>query len=129
MALGFLTGKYTSTSDAPKGPRKSLYKKLLGTPDYENLLATMKDVAAGHQGATVPQVALNWTRAKGTIPIPGARNLRQVQSNYASLDWTMSQDEVRALDASAARVKTFVQPGDTPFAKKDINTGLVLFDS
>ncbi|EEC43910.1 predicted protein [Phaeodactylum tricornutum CCAP 1055/1] len=129
LALGFLTGKYTKESDPPKGPRKSVYTSLLSTPDYENLLATMKDVAAGHPNANTAQVALNWTRAKNSIPIPGARSVNQIQSNYGALDWNLSPEEVTILDLAAAKVQTFTKPSAVPFAKKDINTGLVMFDS
>lgn len=132
LALGMLTGKYTRDKP-PRGPRKAIYEQLLTTPDYENLLATMKDVAAGHdddgEATTLSQVALNWARAKKTIPIPGARTLSQIQKNNAALDWTMTPEEVALLDREAAKVNTFVKPGASPFPKKDINTGLVMFDS
>jgi pyridoxine 4-dehydrogenase len=53
-----------------------------------NVLASMKEVARSSHGETanLPQVAIKWCRAKGAIPIPGARNLREVQSNYGALD-------------------------------------------
>jgi pyridoxine 4-dehydrogenase len=128
LALGMLTGKYTP-DNKPPGPRKGLYEQLTATPDYDNLLATMKDVAAGHTDATQAQVALNWARAKNSIPIPGARSLSQVQSNYGALDWDLSKEEERTLDLAAAKVTTFIKPESNPFAKKDINTGLVMYDS
>ena len=89
----------------------------------------MKEVASGHGDATFSQVALNWTRAKKTIPIPGARTLSQIQKNNASLDWNMSPDEVALLDREAAKVTTFLTPDANPFPKKDVNTGLMLYDS
>ena len=130
LALGMLTGKY-SVENPPSGPRKSLFQSLQSTPDYDNLLATMKDIASVHGSAKVTpsQVALNWTRAKNTIPIPGARTLSQVQQNYAALDWNLSSVEVAALDQAAAKVTSFIQPAASPFPKEDINTHLKMFDS
>jgi pyridoxine 4-dehydrogenase len=128
LALGMLTGKYT-LDEPPKGPRKGLFKALKSTPDYDNLLAAMKDVASGHKDATLSQVALNWTRAKNSIPIPGARTLSQVQQNFGALDWNLSASEVKALDQAAAKVTTFSKPEDVPFPKEDRNTHLKLFDS
>lgn len=128
LALGMLTGKYT-LEKPPQGPRKAVFEKLLTTPDYQNLLDTMKEVAAGHGDASLSQVALNWTRAKKTIPIPGARTLSQIQKNNAALDWNMSAEEVSLLDREAAKVTTFLTPEANPFPKKDINTGLILYDS
>ena len=128
LALGLLTGKYTD-DNPPSGFRKTLYQQVKKTPDYDNLLATMKDVSAAHSGSTLSQVAINWTRAKNSIPIPGARTLGQVQKNYDALSWSMSKEEERALDLAAAKVTTFISPDKSPFPKKDINTGLVMFDS
>jgi pyridoxine 4-dehydrogenase len=128
LALGMLTGKYTATNK-PSGPRKGLYDKLMTTPDYTNLLETMRDVASGHVGATPAQVALNWTRRKNTIPIPGARTVAQVQGNYGALSWDLSAEEERVLDRAAAKVTTFIRPEANPFAKKDKDTGLIMYDS
>lgn len=129
LALGMLTGKYTLDAP-PQGPRKGLFKNLKTTPDYDNLLATMKDVASGHSNdTTLSQVALNWTRAKNTIPIPGARTVKQVKQNYGALDWKLSAQEVKALDVAAAKVTTFSKPESVPFAKVDKNTNLRMFDS
>ena len=128
LGLGMLGGKYTPEKP-PAGPRKSLYEKLLTTPDYENLLTTMIEVGKAHNDASPAQVAINWTRAKGSVPIPGARTLSQVKSNYAAADWSLSPEEIKILDEASAKVNTFVQPDVSPFPKKDINTGLVMFDS
>lgn len=129
LGLGMLTGKYTKDKP-PQGPRKGLYEKLQTTPDYANLLQVMDQVAAKHgKEATKSQVAINWARAKGSIPIPGARTVRQVQQNYDALGWKLSKSDMKVLDEAAAKVTTFTQPSATPFPKKDINTGLVMFDS
>lgn len=128
LALGMLTGKYTK-ENPPQGPRQKIYEKLLTTPDYANLLATMKEVASGHGDATPSQVALNWARAKNTIPIPGARTLSQIKKNNDALNWNMSADEVAILDREAAKVTTFLTPDANPFPRKDINTGLAMYDS
>jgi pyridoxine 4-dehydrogenase len=129
LGLGMLAGKYTA-DNLPSGPRKKIYQNLMTTPDYTTLLATMTEIAAGHgEGATQAQVALNWNRAKGTIPIPGARTVNQIRGNYGALDWTLSADEVKVLDAAASKVTTFIQPDQNPFPTKDKDTGLKMYDS
>jgi pyridoxine 4-dehydrogenase len=132
LALGMLTGKYTPDYK-PSGPRKAVYDRLMTTPDYDNLLQVMNDVAKIHstndRTVTAAQVALNWTRSKGSIPIPGARTLSQVQSNYNALNWDLTSDEVTMLDNAAAKVTTFIKPDQGIFPKKDKNTGLIMFDS
>ena len=134
LALGMLGGKYTA-DNKPSGPRKAVYEKLMTTSDYSNLISTMNDIAKNHKTkdglapTTTAQVALNWARAKGSIPIPGARTLSQVQSNYNALQWDLTNDEVQMLDDAAAKVTTFIQPDVSPFPRQDKNTGLIMFDS
>jgi pyridoxine 4-dehydrogenase len=128
LALGFLTGKYNENI-LPKGPRQGIFKELLSTPDYENLLTTMQQVADKHNGATLSQVAINWTRIKGTVPIPGARTVNQVTQNLGALKWNLSKEEEIMLDEAAAKVTTFLTPDKNPFPREDINTGLILYDS
>ena len=129
LALGFLTGKYDSLDNLPSGPRNALGKQLVADDNFRNLITYMKEIAAKHEGGTVSQVALNWTRAKSTIPIPGARTLRQVQQNYGALDWTLTPEEIQQLDNASSQITSFVQPDKSPFPKEDINTGLKMFDS
>jgi pyridoxine 4-dehydrogenase len=56
------------------------------------------------------QVALNWCISKGTIPIPGAKNVKQAEQNIGAIGWQLDTGEVAELDRAAARVdKTMVQ--------------------
>eukprot|EP00980_Cylindrotheca_fusiformis_P018615 scaffold6175_cov86-Cylindrotheca_fusiformis.AAC.2 len=129
LALGLLTGKYSSENvDKIQGPRKGLFKKTVGTLEFKNLLASMKAIAKEHPNADLPQVAINYARAHQTVPIPGARNLRQVQSNYKALDWNMNQEEVFFLDKAGARL-SYIDPSAKPFPQQDKDTGLKMFDS
>ncbi len=43
----------------------------------------------------VMQIAINWTLCKGALPIPGAKNARQVKESAGALGWRMSADEVQ----------------------------------
>ena len=49
----------------------------------------------------VPQVAISWCMAQGTVPIPGAKTLQQAEDNLGALGWRLSDGEVRALSAAA----------------------------
>mmetsp|Transcript_50423 Transcript_50423/g.107390 ORF Transcript_50423/g.107390 Transcript_50423/m.107390 type:complete len:409 (+) Transcript_50423:101-1327(+) len=128
LALGFLTGKY-NREYLPSGPRSKIAEQLFQDGAYEGLLGTMKDVAGRHGDAPLSQVAINWAIAKGTVPIPGARNLRQVKQNLDTLDWSLTAEEERMLDDASARVTGFITPDKNPFPRKDVNTGLVMYDS
>jgi aryl-alcohol dehydrogenase-like predicted oxidoreductase len=62
----------------------------------------LRDVAA-RQGATVPQVALQWVLANDAVTsvIIGARNTMQLDDNLKSVDLTLSPDDLRALDEAS----------------------------
>ena len=135
LSLGLLTGKYrdTETVQSISGPRKQLFEKVVENPQFGKVLDVMTTIADAHstktqQKVTLAQVAINWCRAKGTIPIPGARNLRQVQSNYASLDWQLDPEEIQRLDDVTSKI-SYIQPGASPFPSYDKDLQLKMFDS
>lgn len=132
LALGLLSGKYTDVESVKSvaGPRRTLFEKNVSNPQFANIMSAMKEVANSHVDveATIPQVAINWCIAKGTIPIPGARTLSQVKSNYSSLDWKMSEGEIQFLDKATSGF-SYIDPSISPFPRVDKDTGLIMFDS
>jgi pyridoxine 4-dehydrogenase len=130
MALGLLAGKYRTVGSLQQiaGPRKKIFKDTVEDPKFQNLLKIMEQISSNHgDKSNIAQVAINWCRAKGTIPIPGARNLSQVKSNYAALNWNLSSEEIALLDDAASF--SYISPDAAPFPRKDKDTGLVMFDS
>jgi len=99
LATGVLTGKYTP-EQPPTGflgfrRGKSYISRL------QSLIGLMQDIGEAHGNKTPGQVALNWTIAKGAIPIPGAKNARQAKDNIGALGWSLTEAEVASLDAAA----------------------------
>ncbi|OGN75977.1 MAG: 2,5-didehydrogluconate reductase [Chloroflexi bacterium GWB2_49_20] len=101
LAQGLLTGKYSPESPPPgvRGPR---YASLL--KNIQPLIALMKEIGKGQGDKTPGQVALNWLICKGALPIPGAKNLAQIQQNNGSIGWRLTEDEIAALDAASDEV-------------------------
>ena len=90
--------------------------------------SSAKQIAGG--GAASPaQVALAWCTAKGASVIPGARTLRQAESNIAAASLLLTAAEVERLDVAAALVPKAVVPEQLPFPKKDVFTGMQMIDS
>ncbi len=98
LTLGILTGKYQDINNLPSGPRKGLFKGLL--PKIKPLLQTLDAIAQNNQ-KTIAQVALNWCICQGTIPIPGAKNVKQAQENIGALGWRLSPAEITELNTIA----------------------------
>ncbi|MBH8576020.1 aldo/keto reductase [Nostocaceae cyanobacterium CENA369] len=107
LALGLLTGKFSEKGPFPKGIRSLLFRQLL--PGVRSLLACLKEVAES-RNKTMSQVAINWCICKGTIPIPGAKNLEQARENIGALGWQLNASEIAELDKAAANTdKKMVQ--------------------
>ena len=70
-------------------PREISKKKI------EPLFQVMDEIANAH-GKTLAQVAINWLLTNEDvcmIPIPGMKNVRQVQDNLGALGWSLTKEE------------------------------------
>ncbi len=102
LAQGLLTGKYT-----PDNPPPGLRGRRTNNQQLNSLIAfnkLQKEIGEKHGGKTPAQVALNWTIQKGTIPIPGVKNLKQTESNLGALGWALTEEEVAQLDAESLKL-------------------------
>jgi aryl-alcohol dehydrogenase-like predicted oxidoreductase len=101
LGRGFLTGAITSSGAFAAEDFRSVDPRFSG----DNLAHNLRLVEPLHRiartkGATPGQVALAWLHAQGSdvVPIPGAERREYLDENVASLDVTLSDDELRLLD-------------------------------
>jgi aryl-alcohol dehydrogenase-like predicted oxidoreductase len=99
---GVLTGKYTP-DNPPSGARRTRYPREY-LAKIQPLVGLLTEIGQAHGGKTPGQVAINWTVAKGTLPIPGARDRRQAEEIAGTLGWGLTPDEVSALDQASDQV-------------------------
>jgi aryl-alcohol dehydrogenase-like predicted oxidoreductase len=99
LGMGVLTGKYTP-ENPPSGIRGRRYNRAF-LEKIEPLMTLIKRIGSDHDGKTPAQVAINWTICKGTLPIPGAKNLPQAEQNSGAVGWRLTDDEVAALDEAS----------------------------
>ena len=102
LGKGALTGKYSPDKPMP-GIRGREYTRSY-LEKIQPLLNLMREVGREHNNRSPSQVALNWCIAKGSIPIPGAKNARQAQENCGALGWQLSEAQVAALDKASAEI-------------------------
>jgi aryl-alcohol dehydrogenase-like predicted oxidoreductase len=67
----------------------------------ERIVGHLRRIGEAHGGKTPSQVALAWLIAKGSVPIPGAKNREQAEQNTGALGWSMTAEEIATLDAAA----------------------------
>lgn len=101
LEKGLLTGKYNAVN-RPPGTRAGTYAGLL--PQIEPLIKLMTTIGQDHGGKSNAQVALNWVICKGTLPIPGAKNIKQARENAGALGWRLTEEEVAKLDEMSDQI-------------------------
>jgi aryl-alcohol dehydrogenase-like predicted oxidoreductase len=103
LASGLLTGKYAS-DDLPPVGRRSLEISRAAIIRVQPLVAVLRQIGETHGGKAPGQVATNWLMCKGALPIPGAKNLHQLQNNAGALGWRLSAGEVAILDTASGEI-------------------------
>lgn len=133
LAMGILTGKYSQLANTGKYAStidQSSTKTSLERADLqryaavEPLIEVMRVIAERRQ-RTIAQVALNWIICQGAIPIPGARNAKQLVENSGARGWRLSTAEVDMLTAAANTVNlTFEGAGFKRSSEKFVGYGM-----
>jgi aryl-alcohol dehydrogenase-like predicted oxidoreductase len=95
LAMGLLTGKYTSGSALPSDDVRGAGHRWMwlfpdGQPNRAELgkLAAIRDILTSN-GRTMAQGALAWLwgRSKNTIPIPGFKGMQQAEENARAMEF------------------------------------------
>jgi aryl-alcohol dehydrogenase-like predicted oxidoreductase len=108
--LDAMFGNFQLDSTNGKGANRGMIRRILTKPpilgNLEPLFQALDDVARNHKCSTV-QVALNWlsTTDPHVLPIPGAKNPRQLSENLASLDWRMTVAECESTNVAFLALK------------------------
>lgn len=113
LAMGILSGKFTADSILPKddvrGAGFPWYEAIFkdGRPTQEALrkLESIREILTSN-GRTPAQGALAWIWAKSgiTIPLPGFKNVRQVEENAKALEFgPLTEAQVAEVDGILGR--------------------------
>ena len=97
LASGILTGKYSKKNGKNEGGR--LDEAPFKAQSDENLAIGDAVVEmAQEMGVSPSQLAINWVRQRGVIPILGARTEQHFEDNMGVLDFTIPEEQMNALN-------------------------------
>jgi aryl-alcohol dehydrogenase-like predicted oxidoreductase len=101
LAKGLLTGKY-ATELPTDGIRKQnpLFADPANRPPIERVMRPLRDIAS-RRGVALAQVALNWLRRPGVVPIPGAKSIAQLEENVGAMAWKLTAAERGTLERAS----------------------------
>jgi aryl-alcohol dehydrogenase-like predicted oxidoreductase len=102
LGRGFRRGRLNTSELPPDDFRQSMYPRLAAENLARNQAIVDRITAVATQkGVTPGQIALAWTIAQGTTPIPGTRRIKYLEENVAAADITLSAADLEALDEAA----------------------------
>jgi aryl-alcohol dehydrogenase-like predicted oxidoreductase len=111
LSNGVLTGKYHGQGSfeqkgEPGRMSSDMLKEFMPERQRTDRVVAAVKTVSDEIGRSMAQVALAWLRYRPVpvIPIIGARKLSQLQDNLASLDLTLSADQLKTLD-EASRIE------------------------
>ncbi|RUM61224.1 MAG: aldo/keto reductase [Persephonella sp.] len=113
LAGGFLTGKYKRKEDFPEDSRYKRMERHFLRFDFDFAFKVVEELEkiAKKYNTTPSQVALNWLRAKKFVSsiIIGVRNIKQLEDNLNSVNWTLEKEDVEYLDKLTAPERPYPQ--------------------
>lgn len=106
LAGGYLTGKYTD----PDQERVSGRRSAVGDPGTIDesaahpVIEMTREIAGAH-GGSAAQVSLNYLLAKRSVTsvLIGAKSITQLEDNLGCLSWSLTEEEIGALDKASGR--------------------------
>lgn len=106
LGWGRLTGKIRRGEPLPETSRLHATASF-GPPVEDSYMYRVIDVLetiANETAKTVPQVALNWLLSRPTVSsvIIGARNEAQLKDNLGAVGWSLTREQIAALDQASA---------------------------
>ncbi|HKV55391.1 MAG TPA: aldo/keto reductase [Candidatus Binataceae bacterium] len=123
LAYGMLTGTFTEEMTFDKGDWRAkrgqlanlnLFQHLFGPEHYLNNLRAIEELKAmaKRYGKSLPQMALRWTTSNPVVStaLVGCRNPREVDDNLGALGWSISDADMKEIEAIFARNKAVTMP-------------------
>lgn len=103
LEQGALSGKYDENHPFPSGSGRDLF---YGSSLMEigKLTSQMKEIGKAHS-ADAAMIAIAWAMAKGTIPLVGVTQEKQVDEASETLRIKLSESEIQALDDASSLIK------------------------
>jgi len=123
LAYGMLTGTFTEEMTFDKGDWRArrgqllnlnLFQHLFGPDQYLKNLRAVEELKAmaKRYGKSLPQFALRWTLSNPVVStaLVGCRNPREVDDNVGALGWSISDADMKEIDAIFARHGAVTMP-------------------
>ncbi|RZK00863.1 MAG: aldo/keto reductase [Novosphingobium sp.] len=111
LGWGRLTGKVGRDRPLPSGSRLHDTEQFAPPVETEYLYRVIDalEAVAAETGRKVPQIAINWLLQRPTVSsvIIGARNEEQLRQNLGAVGWSLTPEQIAALDAASQELPPY----------------------
>jgi aryl-alcohol dehydrogenase-like predicted oxidoreductase len=105
LGWGRLTGRIGRGRPIPETSRLNETERFAPPVEPEHLYRVVDalEAVAAETGRSVPQIAINWLLRRPTVSsvIIGARNEAQLKENLGAVGWSLSREQIAALDRAS----------------------------
>jgi aryl-alcohol dehydrogenase-like predicted oxidoreductase len=111
LSGGMLSGKIDRDHAAAEGTRTAIIgtgRSALDPEQFYDLIDALRDIAHEVE-RSIAQVALNWVLSRPSVStiIIGARNEAQLLDNIGAANFSLTDDQVKRLDAASNRTPAY----------------------
>ncbi|GAA4869164.1 aldo/keto reductase [Paenibacillus vulneris] len=99
LSRGFLSGGVRKFEDFAETDYRRVLPRFQGDSFQKNLelVDKVKEIAR-EKNCTPSQLAIAWTMANGTLPIPGTKRVSYLEENIGSLEVTLTSEDLRRIE-------------------------------
>jgi len=103
LGRGFLTGRFTSTSDFADSDMRQTERFADGNLQHNLAIVETLRTLADARGLTAGQLALAWVQYRGSdvVPIPGTKRRTYLEENVVAASLELSEEDIAAIEAAA----------------------------
>ncbi|AIQ54078.1 aldo/keto reductase [Paenibacillus sp. FSL R7-0331] len=100
LSRGFITGELRKYEDFKADDLRRIMPRFQGDNFQKNvdIVDKLRELA-GEKNCSVAQLAIAWTIAKGTVPIPGTKRRKYLEENAGAIEIQLTADDLARIDA------------------------------
>ncbi|KOS05296.1 aldo/keto reductase [Flavobacterium akiainvivens] len=100
IGRGFLSGEILKPEDLPENDSRRGMPRYQGERFFKNIeLVKEIKIMAEEKSITTAQLAIAWVIAKGHVPIPGTRKVKNLEANIASAEIVLGSEDLDRLES------------------------------
>ena len=111
LGAGILTGTFRTVPTFGEGDPRNKFYPFFKDPDFSKVMKVLDvmDKISAETGKPLAQIAINWSTQKDYVStaLVGVRNPAEAAENCSTFDWTLTDEQIAALDEAIEKYIDF----------------------